>query len=120
MATISAQELNETGIAAITFTAAGAEGDEFANSGSQFIVVKNDSLSSITTTIVVQKASVDSPLYGTLTKANATLVVVAGRIGYIGPFKAPSFNNGDGNVEITYSAYESLSVAVITLATGTI
>ena len=121
MATISLQELNETGIASLTFTACEEDGDVFNNSGNQFIVLKNDdSETSVTLTITAQKATVNSPLYGTLSKANATLVVVAGRLGYIGPFKAPSFNNGDGNVEFTCSVVDDISVAIVTLATGTI
>ena len=120
MATFSAEELNESGIATLTYNVASETGDDFANSGSTFIAVNNEGGETITLTVTAQDTSIESPIYGTLSKANASLIVLAGRIGFIGPFKPPAYNNGSGNVEITYSTHTSVSVAVVTLATGTI
>ena len=106
--------ITESGLAALSFTSASGSGDKFQNDGRLFVACKNGNAEgdAITFTFTAQVTSFDSPQYGDATKANATLAVEPGQIGFIGPFAGEAFNDSDNNVNISYSATTSVSVAI--------
>jgi hypothetical protein len=115
MATLTRQQITEDGIDA-TFAAAGGSGDVVTNSdGKTFLCVKNGGGSSITVTVAEQiaGATVDDPTYGIVTKGNAQVTIAAGGTGFMGPFKKVAFNNASSQIEISYSATTSVTVAAL-------
>lgn len=106
MAAINAQVVTRSGLAP-SYAAASAGGDYFQNSGSEVLHVKNGSGSSVTVTIITQ-ATVDG-----MAVTDRTVAVPAGADRMIGPFPAGTYNDGDGRVQITYSATTSVTVGVI-------
>lgn len=103
-------------VAGVTFTAAAAAGggDSFANTGTEFLYVKNGGGSPITVTI-------DSP--GTCSfnvTANAAhdqaVTVAAGAERIIGPFPTVRFNDSSNIVSVGYSGVTSVTVAVLKAA----
>lgn len=112
MATISEQTFDEAGTD-LTLTAAASGGDDFANQGQQFLVIKNGDASSKTVTVTAQNTSFESSTYGNAVKENQSLAVAAGSVGVMGPFPVQAFNDSNGKAQITYSAVTSLEVAVV-------
>ena len=114
MATLTSQEISEAGVVA-TYAAATADGDVVANEGTIFLHVKNGGGSEITVTITAQTTSVDSPLYGELTKANASKAIAGSAEAFIGPFQINAYNNTDEQIAITYTAVTSVTIAALYL-----
>ncbi len=108
MAVLTVQKLTNTGVTP-SFAAADVAGDKFANNGRQFLVVRNGGAASITVTINSQKKC-DQGFDHDL-----TVDVAAGAEKWIGPFDPNRFNDGDGNVEVAYSAVDSVTVAALSL-----
>ena len=104
MATITPQQITETGLAA-TLTVVEAS-DVFSNDGKTFIYFKNDSGEAKTITVTTQVTSVDNQLYGDLTKANATQVVANGATAFIGPFPVSAYNSEDSEVTFAITPYD--------------
>ena len=99
-----------------TFSAATADGDSFINSGVEFLHVKNGHASnSYNVTITVQVTNIHHQQFGSVTKSNVVKAVAAGQDVLIGPFKQSAFNDNNNEVQITYSAVTTLSVAVLYL-----
>ena len=95
---------------------ADATGDEFTNSGIEFVHVKNGhATATYVVTITAQVTNIHHQQFGTVTKANITKSVTPGQDVFIGPFKQSAFNDGNNNVQITYSAVTTLSVAALFL-----
>ena len=109
---LTVQQITETGGAA-TYAAATAEGDTAANNGNMFLHIKNGSGGEITVTITPVTTSVDSGMYGDLTKANATIAIAGGAEAFIGGFAPAAFNDGNGEVAITYTGVTSLTIAAL-------
>src|SRR6478736_4339916 len=100
MATLTPQTASIGGTA-ITFASAAGGGDQFANSGSERVIIKNGSGGSLTVTF-------DSPStcsFGAAAAAahDIAVVVAAGAETIAGPFAVDRFNDANGNVQITYS-----------------
>lgn len=115
MATLSRQSLIEAGIS-ITESAAGASGDKATNpDGKTVFLVNNGSASSINVTIAEQMSDRTDPNYGTLTKSDVVKAVAAGAIAIIGPFPPLAFNDSAQDVNISYSATTTVTVAAIKL-----
>ena len=112
MAELTVQQITETGGAA-TYETATAEGDTADNNGNMFLHIKNGGGESITATITALTTSVDSGVYGDLTKANATIAVAAGTEAFIGGFAPAAFNDGNGEIAITYSGVTSVTIAAL-------
>lgn len=112
MATLTVQEFDEAGND-LTLSSAAAGGDEFPNSGQELLVVKNGSGSSMDVTITAQVNSFDDASYGNAVKENQTLSVAAGGVALLGPFSRKSFNDGSGNVQVSYSDETSVEVAAV-------
>ena len=114
MATIAVQTINEAGKVA-TYQAAEVGGDVVSNDGTIFLQLKNGSGGEITVTITAQTTSVDSSLYGDLTKSNAVKAMAASTELFIGPFAPIAYNNSDAQIAITYSGVSSLTIAALKL-----
>ena len=87
--------------------AASAGGDSFSNDGNTMFKVTNGSASAVTVTI-------DSPLpcnFGY--NHNVIVNVAAGATVDLGPFAPTRFNDSVGNVDVTYSAVTSVTVAAV-------
>ena len=91
----------------VEFAAAAEAGDEFANSGNELLLVKNGSVAEVTLTITTA-VTVDGEAV-----ADKTIAIPAGETHLLGPWPAKWYNDGDGHVNITYSAHEDVDVAVI-------
>ena len=104
MATITALKIIETGLTS-SLTTCAAGGDDFANTGLEFIRVQNTHASA-TYTVKVEAsglASVIHPQYGVLEKGNVYKTVAPStNSAYIGPFKQGAFNDSNEKVQVTY------------------
>ena len=114
MGLITAQEISEAGVV-VTYGAATVDGDVVDNEGTVFLHLKNGGGSEMTVTITAQTTSVDSPLYGALTKANASKAIAASGEAFIGPFQINAYNNTDEQIAITYSGVTSVTIAALYL-----
>ena len=112
MAALTIQTINGTA-AAITTTSASSGGDTWANTGSEFLYIKNGGGEAVTVTITAQITSVESTTYGTLTKSDVTTSVAAGTSVVLGGFSTASFNDTNGEANITYSGVTSVTVGVL-------
>ena len=102
MATLTAQKINDLG-ATETLSTSTPAGDEFVNSGVEFIHIQNGHASaSYDVTITAQVTSIHHQQFGTVTKSNIVKAVAAGGDAYIGPFKQNAFNDANNKVQITY------------------
>ena len=102
MATIAARKIVEGGLAGSLSTAA-TGGDEFTNTGIEFIRIRNDHASTAyTVRVTAQTTSIKHPTYGTVTKSNTDITVAAGADAYIGPFVQGSWNDTNNKVQISY------------------
>ena len=108
MATLTAQKINDLGVTETLATAI-AGGDEFVNSGVEFIHIQNNhGGTTFTVTVTAQVTSIHHQQFGTVTKSNITKSVGPGIDAYIGPFKQSAFNDANNKVQITYSAVDAL------------
>lgn len=109
MALLTSQSASAAGTQ-LSYASAAGGGDTFANSGKEFIHVKNGSGSPITVTIAAQHAC----SFGVTNAAHdLTVTVGAGADKMIGPFDKDRFNDTDGLVHVGYSLATSVTVAVI-------
>ena len=91
MATLTSRKVVEGGLAG-SLSGCATGGDEFINSGVEFLHIVNDHAStSYTISITAQTTSVRHPNYGVLTKANQTVTVAAGTQAFMGPFRQQPF-----------------------------
>ena len=103
-------------IAGTTFAAvaAAAGGDQFPNpKGNAYLYIKNGGGGSINVTAAAQITT--RPADGTFpagTQGNNVVAVGAGVEKLIGPFPA-AFNDGNNNVQLTYSGVTSVTVAAV-------
>lgn len=98
----------------LTPVAAAGGGDSFPNTGKEFFYVKNADVASKTLTF-------DSPGTCSFDAAaaaahDAVVVVATVTERIIGPFPPARFNDGNGRVQVTYSAVTSVTVAVLAAA----
>ena len=103
MATLTAQKITDLGVVESLSTAV-AGGDEFINSGVEFLHVRNDSGGSLTVTITAQVTNIHHQRFGSVIKSNIVKVITNDNSAFIGPFKQSAFNDANGKVQITYSA----------------
>jgi hypothetical protein len=107
MAAITQTEITRAGINPEGVDQAAAVADYFANSGKQMLYAKNGDASSKTITIATQQ-TVDG-----LAVEDLTVTIPAGETRLIGPFPPSVYNDGDGRVQLSYSAVTSVMVAVL-------
>jgi len=100
--------------ATMTPASAAAGGDQFANPrGSTVLYVKNGSGASVNVTLTAQTVTrpADGP-FPLMTVANSVIAVPASGERLIGPIPS-AYNDGNGNVQITYSSATSVTVAAL-------
>lgn len=106
MATLTVQSYNRSGITP-TYGAAASGGDEFVNTGVEFIHIKNGDASPKVLTIVTQNVS------DGLAVADRTITVPATSEKMLGPFPISVYNDSAAKVQLTYDAVSSVTIAVI-------
>jgi len=130
MATITASKITDLGLTSSGTTAAtGSGGDDFVNTGIEFIRVENTHASqTYTIKVKAQTTSYKHPTYGNLVKKHVYKTVAhPGASGansiFIGPFKPGSFNTATNKVQIYYKDGDHSTDAAFTGAddiTGTV
>lgn len=108
MATLSVQVITLDGTE-ITLAAAAGGGDQFANTGREYLDVDNASGGSITVTCAAEHDCDQGFTH------NAAAAVGAGERHLLGPFPVARFGR---TVEVTYSGVTSLTVGVVRLPEG--
>ena len=117
MANITPTEVKESGTTSSLSTCTSA-GDEFTNSGVEFLRVENTHASvAYNVTVTAQTTTVDHHSFGVLTKANVVKNITAGQSIFLGPFKQRAFDDADGKVQITYTV-ASNGAAISTISSG--
>lgn len=106
MATLTVQAISLSGVTP-SYAACGAGGDEFANSGQEFIHVKNGSGGNLDVTINSQVNCSQGFDH------DSVVTVTAGSEEIIGPFPKSRFDDANDKVQITYSGVTSLTIAVL-------
>ena len=102
MPTLTINKISELGLTS-SLESCDTGGDEFLNSGIEFLQVNNSHASqAYNVTITAQSVSFTHATYGIVTKSDVVKTVSAGQIAYIGPFKQRAFNDTDQKVQITY------------------
>jgi hypothetical protein len=86
-----------------------AGGDTCPNDGFTFLLFVNGDAGSHTITITPAKATVKAPGgLGVVTKANVSLAVGTLDEALLGPFPPGLFNDGNGNIAISYNSVAAL------------
>lgn len=91
------------------YTACSADGDQFLNSGRDFIHIKNGAVSPQTVTAVGQTPCNEGSLH------DLVIAIPASEERMIGPLPTTRFNDVNGYVQLTYSAVVTLTIAIIRL-----
>ncbi len=107
MALLTPQSLDEnTPVAKLAnVVACTAGGDTCPNDGFTFLLFVNGDAGSHTITITPAKATVKAQGgLGVVSKANVVLAVAAGDEALLGPFPPGLFNDGNGNLAISYNS----------------
>ena len=97
---------------AALLVAAGASGDSFANTGAEFVIIKNTNASTRTITLDIQSL-VDGQV---VTDRTFTLGATTG-LRIFGPFPTGIYNDGNNRANISYSSNTDVTVAVFKLGT---
>ena len=122
MATLTARKIVEGGLAS-SLSDCNTDGDEFANTGVEFIRIKNAYASTQTYTVRVsaQTTSIKHPTYGTVSKSNTDVSVADGATAYIGQFKQGVWNDTNNKVQISYRTTGTFATgsAISTIDGGT-
>jgi hypothetical protein len=105
MATLTVTQLSIAGAADAPVAVAGG-GDEFPNSGREWVEIingdSNPTTVTFTTPATVQGVAIADP----------TVTVAAGARKKVGPFPPELFNNANGRVTMTYSNSTDITVGV--------
>ena len=117
MATITPLKITEQSVTGVT-AACDTDGDEFVNTGIEFIRINNGHASTTyTVTIVAQTTVYQFPRHGKLTKSNTTKDIGPTESALIGPFKTTVWNDANQKVQITYKV-TSNDAAISTISSG--
>lgn len=108
MATLVEQVIDRDGLDPLPYAAASGGGDDFANTGIQFIHVKNGDSSPHTVTVVTP-AEVDG-----LEVADREIAVPAGEERFIGPFPTSWYGL---TTQLTYDAVTAVTLALLRVGT---
>jgi len=116
MATLTVKTIDRAGVDldAQLVAADGVNGDDWLNTGKEFVVVKNADTASKTVTLDIIK-TIDGQ-----SVTDRTVTVAAGKTMIIGPFPVDTYNNplndtANGKAKITYDAVTSVTVGVFKL-----
>jgi hypothetical protein len=106
MAALPTQSASPTGTT-LTMAAASGGGDTFVPGSSTVLLVRNGDASSKTVTIVRPGTT-----YGTA-DPDIAVTVAAGAIAVLGPYPSDLADPTDGQIDVTYSAVTSVTVAAV-------
>lgn len=112
MATLAVQTIDLDGEAADYIGAAGG-GDQFANTGREYIHVKNTNAATRTVTVNSQRVCDQGFDHDVAVVIPATTGDIL-----IGPLPTERFNDANGNALITYSAVTGVTIGVFKLPTA--
>ena len=106
MAVITPKKITEEGVLTSTspaLSSAATGGDNFINSGVEFVRIENTHAdAAYTVTVTAQTTTYSFPRHGKLTKVNTAISVGNGTSVFIGPFKPTVWNDANGKVQLTY------------------
>lgn len=108
MAILTAATVSRAGVD-VAGAAADAAGDEWANTGYEFVQVRNASAGVVTVTLDI-RATLDGA-----TVTDPTVSLAAGETKIIGPFPTGLYNDANGRARIAYSAVASVTTRVLKL-----
>ena len=108
MPTLTAQVISRAGLTP-ALAAADVGGDDFVNTGKEFIYVANGSGAPIIVTLDI-RPTVDGQAV-----TDRTISVPAGGDKFIGPIPTNVYNDAAEKVDITYSAVGSLTIGIFNL-----
>lgn len=112
MATLTVANVTRAGVD-MAGVAADVAGDEWTNTGQEFIEIKNGGASPITATLDI-KSTVDGAVV-----TDPTVSVAAGATKMIGPFPSAYYTDATtGRAKVTYSAVTSVTIKVVKLTTA--
>tara|TARA_R110000744_G_C19109381_1_gene534536 strand:+ start:132 stop:551 length:420 start_codon:yes stop_codon:yes gene_type:complete len=123
MATLTANKILDSGFSSSMATCTSA-GDEFSNTGVEFIRIQNGHASvAYTVKIVAATTTVKHPSYGNLTKSDIyKSVSSSGSTNsndiILGPFKQGAFNDVNNKVQISYCATAVATAAAFASASA--
>ena len=109
MATLAVQATSRSGLLK-SLAAAAVGGDEFVNTGSEFILIENASVGVITLTIATPQV-IDTDLQ----VAERTVALAATSDYLIGPFPTGAYNDANAKVQLTYSGVTTLTIGIFKL-----
>jgi hypothetical protein len=113
MATLTVTDISRAGVSVAGATPTATTGDEWLNTGREFIEIKNGSGGDITVTLDI-KGTVDG-----LTITDRTVSVAAGATKAIGPFPVGMYNDSNtGRAKATCSAVSSITIKALKLPTS--
>jgi len=122
MATIPARKIFANGSASTpglvtSAVSASSGGDDFVNSGIEFVRIYNGHSGAQTVTITANgTTAVKHPIFGTLNKDKINAFSIPATTAYyFGPFHPAAWNDANEKVQITYSAVTSMTVEVLYL-----
>ena len=116
MPTLTINKISELGLTS-SLESCDTGGDEFLNSGIEFLRVDNSHASqAYNVTITAQSVNFTHSAYGAVTKSNVVKQVNAGNTAYIGPFKQRAFNDANQKVQITYLTTGGAALSTIGVA----
>lgn len=95
--------------------AADVAGNNWANTGSEFLFIKNASVGAITLTLAFGPGAVVDGV----TPASHTVSLTAAHEYLIGPFPTTIYNDINGLMQITFSGVTTLTLAVFTYTPNT-
>ena len=107
MATLSAVKIIESGVTS-SLSDCAAAGDDFINTGLEFIRIENThATATYSIKVAVQKSAIKHPQYGDLTKSDIYKTIASpGSTGAVsslfGPFKPGSFNTTNEKLQVFY------------------
>lgn len=116
MATISAIKVIEAGLAS-SLSDCAAAGDDFRNTGLEFLRLENTHASATySIKVKTHRSSLKHPQYGDLTKQDIYKTIASpGSTGatsvYFGPFKPGAFNNANEKLQVFYKTGTGLTAA---------
>lgn len=105
----SRQALSANSAVTPTYNNADSDGHLIPNNGKMWLHVVNDDASPTTVTVETTKT------INGLAVADLAVTVPAGEQRTIGPFNKDTFDNGDGEVKVTFSNVTSVTFAVLAL-----
>ena len=112
MATLTVQTLDEAELDPTLDNADTGSGDLFANDGNTFCLLENPGASAATATFAKVVTNTKKPGIGKVTKSDLVVNIGAGEQRLVGPFPKAGYNNGSGQVAVSYGGAGAADVDI--------